>query len=416
MNLLYNTGISLYGIAARLAGLRSDKARRFADGRRHALAELERLTAERAPGGYDYWFHAASLGEFEQARPVIEAIRREQPDAKILLSFFSPSGYDVRKDWPLATTVVYLPSDTQRHARRFLKIARPRCAVFVKYEFWLNFLDALRTLAVPTYLISAIFRPGQIFFRAWGGSFRRRLHTYRTIYVQDEASRQLLEGAGIRSVKVTGDTRFDRVYDIMQAGATFPAIDSWRPDDFTLVVGSSWPKDEDRYVDWINTHPEVRVIIAPHEFDNARITSLRERLKEPSVRWTDIDPDSTTAIPADTQTLIVDTFGKLSSLYRYADSVIVGGGFGSGIHNINEAAVYGVPVIFGPNNGKFREAADLIRLGGGFEYTSAEDVAALLDRFLTDPDARRRAADAAGAYIRDNLGATDTIINDITGH
>lgn len=412
---LYDIGIRLYGVAARIAGLRNSKARQFAQGRAGAIDELERLTALRAPEGYDYWFHAASLGEFEQARPVIEAIRKVRPQATILLSFFSPSGYNVRKDWAPATAVVYLPADTAANARRFLEIARPRCAVFVKYEFWLNFLDALRTFAVPTYLISAIFRPGQIFFRPWGGTFRRRLQTYSTIYVQDEASRRLLGSIGIDRVKVTGDTRFDRVRDIMEAGTTFSAIEGWKPDAFTLVVGSSWPKDEDRYLDWVNSHPEVRVIIAPHEFDEARISRLRERLKAPSVRWTEIDPDNPGTIPPQTQTLIVDTFGKLSSIYRYADAVIVGGGFGAGIHNINEAAVYGVPVIFGPNNRKFREAADMKRLGGGFEYTTADEAARLLDRFLTDADARRRAAKAAGAYMSDNLGATATITADITG-
>lgn len=413
MKLIYDAGIRLYGCGARLAALRSPKARIFVKGRKTALAELERLTAERAPEGYDYWFHAASLGEFEQARPLIEKIKKEKPEAKILLSFFSPSGYNVRRNYDLATAVIYLPADTHAGARRFLEIARPRATVFVKYEFWLNFIDALEARGIPTFLISAIFRPSQSFFKWWGATFRKRLAAYRTIYVQDEPSARLLETIGVKQVRVTGDTRFDRVHDIMVGGATFPAIEAWTKGHKTLIVGSSWPQDEDRYLDWVNTHPDVRVIIAPHEFDEARIASLRHRLKNGSAIWTEIDIDSPNALNGNVQVLIVNTFGKLSSLYRYADFVIVGGGFGAGIHNINEAAVYGVPVIFGPNNRKFKEAADLKMLGGGFEYRTSDDVNRILDGFLNDSESLKRASQSAAKYIADNLGATDIIYNDL---
>lgn len=415
MKLLYDAGIRTYGAAARLAGLRSSKARMFADGRRDALRELRRLTDERAPEGYDYWFHVASLGEFEQARPLIEKIKQAFPEAKILLSFFSPSGYNVRKNFDLATTVVYLPADTAKNAREFLDIARPRRAVFVKYEFWLNFLSELGKRDIPTYLISAIFRPGQIFFKPWGGMFRKCLRTFRKIYVQDEDSRKLLNGIGIDCVDVTGDTRFDRVNAIRNNAVTFPAVEAWTKGRFTLIVGSSWPEDEDRYVAWVNRHPEVRVIIAPHEFDDSRIAALKKKLEHPAQLWSETQIDASDTISADIQTLIVNTFGKLSSLYRYADAVIVGGGFGAGIHNINEAAVYGVPVVFGPNNRKFKEAADMKRLGGGFEYRTETEIGSLLDRFLDDADFRTRAGKSAGKYIADNLGATLAIFNDIAG-
>lgn len=422
MTPVYTAGIKLYGLAARLAGLRSAKARDFAHGRAKAISALERLTSERAPNGYDYWFHVASLGEFEQARPLIERIKRQTPDATILLSFFSPSGYNVRKDYDLASAVVYLPEDTARNAKRFLDIARPKRSVFVKYEFWLNMLHELAIRNIPTYLISAIFRPGQIFFRPWGGVFRRGLRTFRTIYVQDNKSRELLGGIGMGNVRITGDTRLDRVHDIMTGQTGFPGIEKWTEGHFTLIVGSSWPRDEDRYLEWVNMHPEVKVIIAPHEFDEQRLKTLRNRLTGKSVLWTEIfnqsagfsDIEATNAPSEDVQVLIVNTFGKLAALYRYADAVIVGGGLGAGIHNINEAAVYGVPVMFGPNNHKFKEAADLKNLGGGFEYTTSADISTLLNRMLTDKAFVESSSKIAGDYIKANLGATDIIHKEIT--
>lgn len=309
--------------------------------------------------------------------------------------------------------MVYLPGDTRSNARRFIDIARPRCAVFVKYEFWLNFLDELGRRNVPTYLISAIFRPGQTFFKPWGGTFRRRLGVYHRIYVQDEDSRRLLAGIGVENVRVLGDTRFDRVYDIMQHGRRFDDIERWIDGRFTLIVGSSWDPDEDRYVDWVNAHPQVRVIIAPHEFDDQRITRLRARFNNGAMTWTEVAADDALNLDASKNVLIVNNFGLLSSLYRYASAVIVGGGFGAGIHNINEAAVYGVPILIGPKHQKFKEARDLIALGGAFEYRTADDVARLLDVFLNDKNALTRASETARHYIVDNLGATRAICDDI---
>lgn len=413
MNFLYDAGIRLYDVGARVAALRSPKARKFVEGRSASVDALEKLTLQHSPDGYDYWFHAASLGEFEQARPLIEGIRRENPEAKILLTFFSPSGYEVRKNYPEATTVVYLPSDTKKNVRRFLDVARPGCAVFVKYEFWLNFLGELERRVIPTFLVSAIFRPAQIFFRPWGNLFRKGLAAYKTVFVQNEESERLLKGIGVKDVRITGDTRFDRVYDIMKAEKNYPAVEKWKHDRFTLVVGSSWPQDEERYLNWINENPDIRVIIAPHEFDGDRIAALRRRLNRPSTTWTEIDVNDPDAIGEDVQTLIVDAFGHLSSLYRYADIVIVGGGFGAGIHNVNEAAVYGVPVIFGPNHRKFKEAVDLIAAGGAFCYETSKDIEKVLSEFRTLADKRREAGIAAGNYIKNNLGATELILNEL---
>ena len=383
MTPLYNAGIHLYRAAARIAAMRSRKVATMIGGQRETL---ERLRAERkriAPEGYDLWVHAASLGEFEQGRPLMERFRREHPEARILLSFFSPSGYEVRKNYPVADTIVYLPFDTPSAARAFIEAAAPKCAVFVKYEFWGNYITRLRKLGIPVYIISAIFRPGQIFFRPWGGDFRRILRSYDRLFVQDDNSGRLLHGIGIDNVTVAGDTRFDRVTDIMAARKELPEVEAFcEGSPFTLVIGSSWQPDEDVYIDWLHAHPEVKTI----------------------------------SDPAPVRYLIVDSFGLLSSLYRFADVAIIGGGFGAGIHNLNEAAVYGIPVLFGPRHGKFKEASDLIAKGGGFEMADAPSGRAILDSLLADKEMRSRAGQAAGDYIRASIGATDKIYNAIFAH
>lgn len=408
MKVLYTTGIRLYGMVARVAAIRSDKATKFVKGRKKALAELSRLTAERAPDGYDYWFHAASLGEFEQARPLIEDIRQNEPESKILLTFFSPSGYEIRKNYPLATTVTYLPPDTPGNVRKFLDIARPHKAIFVKYEFWINMLTELKRREIPTYIISAIFRRGQIFFKPWGGLFRKGLHCYTRLFVQDENSKALLNDIGIDKVTVAGDTRFDRVADITKTGKEFPNIEAWCKDSFTLIAGSSWGPDELRYFPWLNGQTDVKAIIAPHEFDDERLSQMRKSLHGRSMLWSELKENE--PIPGDITTLIIDSFGLLSSIYRYADAVIVGGGFGTGIHNINEAAAWGVPVIFGPKHSKFKEAGDLIQAGGAFEYSTADEVASLLTRLKEDEALRKSASDASARYIAENIGATQQIL------
>lgn len=418
VNPLYNLGIALYELAVRTASLRGAKARKMIQGQHHTPTLLRRKLT-RKPGAI--WFHASSLGEFEQGRPMIERLRREYPDRPILLSFFSPSGYEVRKNFPWVDAVVYLPFDRPAKVRRFLDLAQPSMAIFIKYEFWGNYLEELHRRGIPTYIISAIFRPGQRFFRRSGAMFRRMLGNFTRLYVQDERSRRLLAGIGIDRVTVAGDTRFDRVTDVMRSRVDIPGFPGFGKDaPMRMIFGSSWEADEDIYVQWLNDHPEVAFIIAPHEFNETRLEALRNRFAPGKIlllsEWISAVKKNGGAIPdiiADARGIIVDSFGKLSSLYRFADVAYIGGGFGAGIHNINEAAVYGMPVIFGPRHQKFNEAAAIIEAGGGFSVDSREAFVSIADHLYRDSDSRRRAGAAAGAYIKANLGATDLIYGDL---
>lgn len=412
MNPLYNTALHLYGLGVRVASLRSAKARDMVEGQRATLGRIERWRRDTGHDGFDVWIHAASLGEFEQGRPLIERLRRKRPDTTILLTFFSPSGYRVRQNYEGADLVVYLPFDTPGRVRRFLDAANPRMAIFVKYEFWGNYLEQLSRRGVPTYVISAIFRSGQRFFRRGGGMFRRLLGYFTRLYVQDENSRRLLDKIGIDRVSVAGDTRFDRVSDILAKARQVPEAERLTEGSpFTLVVGSSWQPDEEVYIPWLKSHPEVRAIIAPHEFDDQRLNALERKLGEGAVRLSALQSGSVG--PAGVRYLIVDCFGLLSSLYRYADVAYVGGGFGAGIHNINEAAVYGIPVLFGPRHAKFKEAGDLIAAGGAVSIADRDSCAAVLDRWLSDRSARAAAGQASASYIAGSVGASDKIYNDL---
>ncbi|MCM1036390.1 MAG: 3-deoxy-D-manno-octulosonic acid transferase [Bacteroides sp.] len=414
MNPLYNAGIALYDLGIAVASARSAKVAHMRAGRRHTLDTLAETRRRVAPDGFDVWMHAASLGEFEQGRPVIERIRRECPDMKILLTFFSPSGYEVRHDYPLADAVEYLPSDSPAAVRRFLDAAAPRRAIFIKYEFWGNYLGELRRRGIPTYIISSIFRPAQRFFRAGGGMFRDMLRCFTHIFVQDDDSRRLLAAIGIKDVTVAGDTRFDRVTDILRSARPLPELEAWTAGaPFTFIAGSSWEPDEDVYIPWLVAHPEVRAIVAPHEFDAARLETLRRRLAPACLLSEAV---AAGGVPEGCRAVVVDSFGLLSSLYRLADMACVGGGFGAGIHNINEAAVYGIPVVFGPRHHKFKEAADLIAAGGAFEIAGRDDFAALASRLLADADARRAAGAAAGDYISRSVGASDIVFDHIFKH
>lgn len=422
MNPLYNTGIRLYGLAARVAALRSPKVRKMIQGQKRTLDTLRRRLGSR-PGCI--WFHASSLGEFEQGRPMIERLRREHPEKPILLSFFSPSGFEVRKNYPFVDAVVYLPFDTPSRVKKFLDAARPSMAIFIKYEFWGNYLKELRRRGIPTYIISSIFRPGQRFFRSVGGMFRRMLLCFDRLYVQDERSRRLLKLVGVENVTVAGDTRFDRVTDVMRSTVEIPGFPGFGKEaKLRFIAGSSWEADEDVYVPWLNAHPEVSFIIAPHEFNETRLEQLRNRFYGDVIllsEWTreikraGLPSGEVPEYLKRVRGLIIDSFGKLSSLYRFADVAYIGGGFGAGIHNLNEAAVYGMPVIFGPNNVKVKEAADLVECGGGFSVASREEFCHIIDILYGSPADLKLAGDAAGKYIRDHLGATDLIYNDLFG-
>lgn len=418
MNPLYNLGITLYELGVRLASLRATKARKMIQGQHHTPTLLRRRLGKR-PGCI--WFHASSLGEFEQGRPMIERLRREHPDQPILLSFFSPSGYEVRKNFPWVDAVVYLPFDRPAKVRQFLDLARPSMAIFIKYEFWGNYLEELHRRNIPTYIISAIFRPGQRFFRRGGKTFRRILTNFTHLYLQDQRSKQLLESIGISNTTVAGDTRFDRVTDVMRSSVDIPGFPGFGSQAATRIIfGSSWQADEDIYIPWLNDHPDTAFIIAPHEFNETRLEALRNRFTDHKVallsEWVREIKANGGTIPhylLDLRGIIVDSFGKLSSLYRFADIAYIGGGFGAGIHNINEAAVYAMPVIFGPRHQKFNEAAALIKAGGGFSISNRQQLDQLLDSLCASQRMLKDAGAAAGAYIKANLGATDQIYKDL---
>lgn len=403
MNCLYNSGIKLYGKGMRLASLRSDKVRRLIKGQRNALPYL-RATLQ--PGKRYIWVHAASLGEFEQGRPVIEMIRRNHPGVGIVLTFFSPSGYEVRHNYSEADAVCYLPLDTPGRVREFLDTVNPAMAIFIKYEFWGNYLQELHRRGIPTYIISAIFRESQMFFKPWGGMFRSMLSCFNHIFVQDEHSRQLLEGIGVTNVDVAGDTRFDRVTDIMRSRPDLPEAEAMVAGaPITVVAGSTWPPDEAFLIPYFNAHPEMKLIIAPHEVKPERIDGIVAAIKRPVVRLS----QATTDEAAKADCLIVDCYGKLSGTYRYGQIAYIGGGFGVGIHNINEAAVYDMPVLFGPNYSKFKEARDMIACRGAFSFSDKEGFEAILNPLISDPAKLAEAGRAAGDYIRCNLGATERV-------
>lgn len=403
---IYTLGIYAYGGLLRVASLWHPKARKMTEGRRHTEDVLQ---LQLQGGSCDVWIHSASLGEFEQAMPVIDRILARNPSAKIVLSFYSPSGYEVCRKRNLPATLVYLPLDTPGKMRRFVEQLSPRCAIIIKYEFWANMLEQLRRQEVPTYLVSAIFRPTQPFFKPWGGLWRNMLRSFTGIFVQDEASAQLLKGKGIDNVTVAGDTRFDRVAAIRERAKTVPEVEAFREEGRPLLVfGSSWPQDEALYLPWLSQHPEVKAVIAPHEWDAARL----ERLAAIHGAVLYSQKPSTEQLK-EARVLVLDTFGLLSSVYRYATAAYIGGGFGAGIHNINEAAIYGIPVGFGPKHGKFKEATDLLAAGAALEVTDRTTMAAALEIFTSDEPRRQAMGRAADEYERQNIGASDTIYNQI---
>lgn len=406
---LYTLGIRAYRIGVAAASLRLPKARKMMEGRRETFRVL---AGKVNPNDRNIWVHAASLGEFEQGRPLMEELRRRHPEFRIILSFFSPSGYEVRRDWAGADCVVYIPFDTPRNARRMIAAINPEKVFFVKYEIWRNLLEALYKRSVPTYLISAAFTPGQKFFRRSCRWYALWLKWFTHIFVQDERSRKLLEGIGVDNVTVAGDTRFDRVTDIMRTTREIPALEAMRSAGLpVLMAGSSWETDEERYLPWLRgSKGKIKTVIAPHEFNPKRLETLRSRLAPlDTVLFSEIKGNPEAARKADV--VIMDCFGLLSSAYRYADIAYIGGGFGAGLHNINEAAVYGIPVVYGPNNSRFIEAGELAESGGGFPVEDAERLASILSELVADTTRRREAGDKAAAYIRSRLGATARILD-----
>lgn len=408
---LYEIVIRGYALGADIASLRNSKAKKMRKGQKETWQWLEQCVNPSTEKWI--WVHTASLGEFEQGLPVIDRLKTLRPDCKILLTFFSPSGYEVRKNYEGADCICYLPMDTLANAHRLWKAVRPEIAIFVKYEFWRNYLRVMKRHDVPTYLISAYFRPNQLFFKQRGIWYRNWLRYFSNIFVQEEGSRQLLEGIGIKAT-IAGDTRFDRVLKIASRRKTCPEAEAFlsAPHDMTLIAGSSWPQDEDIYLRWVNSHPNVKCIIAPHEFNPARLAKLKAAFANGVVLLSEIR-DGMVEHPEDVQVLIIDCFGLLSSLYGYADVAYVGGGFGTGIHNVNEAAVFGIPVIYGPHHHKFIEAEELAACGGGLPVGGEKRLCEHLDKLLILSDERKERGQWAKEYIKSKAGATDIICNAI---
>lgn len=364
------------------------------------------------------WFHASSLGEFEQGRPMMEKIKAEHPGYKILLTFFSPSGYEVRKNYNGADVICYLPFDTPYRVKKFVNLANPAIAVFIKYEFWGNYLCELKRREIPVYIISAIFRPDQLFFQWYGIPYRKMLTCFNHLFVQDQRSKALLEEYGITNVTVTGDTRFDRVLDVRRQAREISVVERFVKNEkgeqmLTLVAGSSWPQDEEMLLRYFNEHPEMKLIIAPHEIHREHLMYIESLLKRPSIRLSEAAGDSNLS---GKDCLIIDSFGLLSSIYRYGQIAYIGGGFGAGIHNTLEAAVYGLPVLFGPKYHKFKEAKDLIAVGGGFSVSDEKAFCAQMDELLTYHEVLEASGKAASDFVNKNAGATDQVLQELSLH
>ena len=459
---MYNIAIYIYLIGVAIGSLFNKKIKKMWRGEREAVDLLKEKVD---PTAKYVWFHAASLGEFEQGRPLIEQLRATHPEYKILLTFFSPSGYEVRKNYEGADIVCYLPLDTIRNARRFLRAVHPVMAFFIKYEFWYNYLHILRHRGVPVYSVSSIFRPGQVFFKWYGRNYAKVLHCITHFFVQNEVSLQLLKGIGIDEATVVGDTRFDRVLQIKEQSKELPIVEAFKgingkgdackedlsedagKDDLSedackdglsedackdglsedackgdlsengckgckvFVAGSSWQPDEDIFIRFFNDHPDWKLIIAPHVIGEDHLAYILDKLQMKAVRYT----QATEQTAAEARCLIIDCFGLLSTIYRYGEIAYVGGGFGVGIHNVPEAAVWGVPVLFGPNNKRFQEAQELLACKGSFEVTDYDSFNTIISRLISDDQFRHQCGEASANYVKSRSGATDIIMKSVVG-
>ena len=406
MRLIYNIGIRLYIAIIWLVSPFNRKARLWISGRK---GWYRKLKSKVDSDGRYIWVHCASLGEFEQGRPVIEAIKKKAAENKIIVTFFSPSGYEIRKNYELADIICYMPSDSRRNAERFIDLVRPEKVIFIKYEYWYNYITVLAERQIPLYIISAIFRKNQYFFKWYGGFFRSLLNKITGFYVQDHQSADVLREAGLNNIIVAGDTRFDRVIELAEKAKDINEIRLFRGSEKLVVAGSTWKGDEKIIARYINNFPDrIKWVIAPHEPEGANIERLEKLLKVRSLRFSRFSGQA-----SDARVMIIDNIGMLSSIYRYAYITVVGGGFGRGIHNVLEPACWGKPVLFGPNHGKFREAVELISGGGAKTFTDYDDFRRSLDSWLSDEASYNRAAGFAGEYVRKNSGATAAIMERI---
>ncbi len=404
MTIIYNIIIHIYYFLIHLVSLFNPKAKKWIQGRKGMLREIANRVDRQKPLA---WFHCASLGEFEQGRPVIEAFKKNYPDYRIMVTFFSPSGYEVRKDYDGADYIFYLPIDTAANAQKFLELTQPKIAFFIKYEYWFNYIRQLKIRQIPIIGVSSIFRPGQRFF-TWYGSWQRRLlGSFTHFFVQDITSKKLLVGAGINQVTLSGDTRFDRVYEIAVKAKLFPLIEKFKGNSRIFIGGSTWPPDEDLILDIIAGKPqELKFIIAPHEVHKNRIDELMKKLPQNSLRFSEIDTSN-----VETATVIViDNIGILSHLYQYGDMALIGGGFGVGIHNILEAATFGLPVIFGPNYQKFQEARELISRKGAYAVKSKSEFLIISEKLISHKSFLQVTSQICKNYVDEKRGATAMVL------
>ena len=405
---MYNIAIYIYLIGVAIASCFNKKVKKMWAGERQAIKVLREKVD---PNARYIWFHAASLGEFEQGRPLMEYLRKTHPEYKILLTFFSPSGYEVRKNYEGADIICYLPLDTIRNARRFLRAIKPVMAFFIKYEFWYNYLHILQHRGVPTYSVSSIFRPDQIFFQWYGKGYGRVLKCFTHFFVQNIESKNLLAKLDIHDVEVVGDTRFDRVLQIKEASKQLPIVEKFTENTSKVfIAGSSWLPDEEVFLKYFNLHKDWKLIVAPHVIGEDHLAQIFELLKgRRVVRYTEATEENV----KDAEVLIIDCFGLLSSIYHYGTISYVGGGFGVGIHNVLEAAVWDIPVIFGPNNKRFQEAQGLIMAGGGFEINDYQNFRDLMMRFETDEMFLQTSKKHAGEFVKGRAGATEKIMGSL---
>lgn len=405
MKLLYSLSLFLYSLLIKIASLFNEKAKQRYNGTKETFHIIQKFKGNKV-----IWIHCASLGEFEQGRPLIEKIKNKNPDCQIALSFFSPSGFEVQKNYKYADVVFYLPSDNKTNSKRLIKALNPKAVFFVKYEFWHFYLSELKKMKIPIYLVSGIFREKQIFFKVYGEFYRNILKNFSTIFVQNNNSLKLLQNINIKNVIVTGDTRFDRVFEISQQKKSFPIIEKFSQNKFILVAGSTWEKDEEILINFINeTQTDVKFIIAPHEIKKENISRIKSLINKNVIVFSEIkDGESLQA-----NVLIIDNVGMLSSLYAYADVAYIGGGFGKGIHNTLEAAVFGVPIVFGTKYSKFDEAKELIKRKAAFSISNNNEFNEIFNKLIANKNFKDLAGNKSKDYVYENVGASDKILNQI---
>lgn len=405
MTIIYYIGIKIYYFLIWFFSFFNSKAKNWIDGRKNWKEKYKTVSNKSR-----IWFHFASLGEFEQGKPLLEATKQQYPDKEILITFFSPSGYEIRKNSPLGDLILYLPLDTPKNAKDFITIFKPEIAIFNKYEYWYHFFAALRQNKIPIYITSAIFRPQQIFFKWYGGFNRKTLNFVTHFFVQNDLSGKLLESIGLNNFTLSGDTRFDSVLDLSKNKKDFPLIEAFKSDKKLLIAGSTWPQDEELLANYINGLDENwKVIFAPHEISEERILALKKLIGKDFTRYSDLLKNQKTEF----KVLIIDNIGMLSSIYQYGKIAYIGGGFGAGIHNTLEAAAWGLPVVFGPKYHKFQEAKDLIAQKAGFSVKNKDELHSILDQLIGDEVYSNDCGSKAKSYVAQNTGATALIMKKI---